>query len=122
LPLLVRAVEYGGLVTLTFAADRDAMPACFAFLAAIAFHHYDSIYREGVGRPAPPWIGLVGGGWEVRLLVAGILAAAGVLEAGLIVAAATLGSVYAAEAAVSWIRAGQAGRRDPTEGSAEALE
>jgi Family of unknown function (DUF5941) len=121
-PPLVRAVEYGGLVALTAGADRDAMPACFAFLAVFAFHHYDAVYREVVGRPVPRWVGFVGGGWEVRLLVAGVLAAAGALEVGLVVAAAGLGTVYAAEAVASWIRAGRAGRRDPSEGSAEALE
>jgi hypothetical protein len=104
-PPLLRATEYGGLVAITAAAEPDALPACFAFLAAIAFHHYDVLYgvRSGRGLP-PPWVDAIGGGWELRLVGAGILAAAGTLELGLFVAASALGAVYVGESAARWRR------------------
>ncbi len=122
-PPLVRAFEYGGLIALTAAAEPDALPACFAFLAAIAFHHYDGLRRDGSGRPPPPrLVGLLAGGWELRLVAAGILAALGALEEGLVVGAVALGALFAGEVAASWIRAGRRGRQRPPEAAPGALE
>ena len=104
-PPLVRAVEYGSLVALTTASEPDALPICFALLGVLAFHHYDTAYRmRHQGSPPPAWLGLAGGGWEVRLLVALALALAGGLELGLLVGAVGLGILYALESASSWIR------------------
>jgi hypothetical protein len=104
-PPLVRAVEYGSLVTLTAIAEPGALPICFALLGVLAFHHYDAVYRvRHQGSPPPAWVGLAGGGWEGRLLVACGLALAGALELGLLVCAIGLGVVYALESASSWIR------------------
>ena len=64
------------------------MPLCFALLAVLAFHHYDTVYRLRHQRLAPPaWLRAAGGGWEGRVLVACVLALAGVLGPGLLVAA-----------------------------------
>lgn len=104
-PPLVRALEYGGLIALTASVDQGALPACFGFLAAIAFHHYDTIYRPESSRGTPArLVWALGGGWELRLAAAGILAVAGVLETGLIVGAIVLGALYAGEAAWSCLR------------------
>ena len=104
-PPLVRVVEYGGLIALTLAVAPGGLPECFALLAALAFHHYDTVYRLRHQRVAPPpWIVYLGGGWEVRLLVAGVLAAAGWLEAGMLIAAVVLGAAYVTESALSWRR------------------
>lgn len=122
-PPLVRVLEYGGLIALTASVDRDALPACFAFLAAIAFHHYDAIYRPESSRGAAPrWVSALGG-WELRLAAAGILAATGVLETGLFVGAIVLGALYAGESAWSWRRSrGAVLPAGAPTGDAEALE
>lgn len=107
---LVRALEFGGLIALTAAADPDALPWCFALLAVLAFRLYDTAYRAAAGRGSPPfWVALAGGGWEIRLLAAGALAAAGVLEPGLAVGAIALGALYVGESAASWLWAGAGG-------------
>ena len=84
-PPLVRAIEYGGLIALTAAGDRDALPACFALPGRdrLSPLRHD-LQSAAAGRVAQPrWLALVGGGWELRLVAVGILAAAGVLEPGL---------------------------------------
>jgi hypothetical protein len=104
-PPLVRLLDYGFLFGLTTAVERDAVPICFALLCVLAFHHYDVAYRlrnQGVAPPA--WLLAVGGGWDGRLIVASALALAGVLRVGILVAAAVLGAVYAAESTASWLR------------------
>jgi hypothetical protein len=102
-PPLLRLAEYGLLITLTAVAAPDAMPACFALLGALAFHHYDTVYRLRHQGDAPPrWLRWSGGGWDGRLLVASALAAAGALHAGLIAGAAGLGVLYVTESVRSW--------------------
>lgn len=104
-PPLLRALEYGVLIALTLVFDPDALAACFALLSALAFHHYDIVYRLRHQRARPPrWVEYVGGGWELRLLIAGLLAAVGWLEVGMLVAAIALGAVYVAESVNSWRR------------------
>lgn len=121
-PPLLRALEYGFLVALTALTDPDAMPACFAFLSVLAFHHYDTIYRERHQGTAPPaWVRAVGGGWDGRVVVASLLAAAGVLGPGFLAAAVALAFVYVAESALSWIRSDRPEPR-PVEDEDEALE
>jgi Family of unknown function (DUF5941) len=107
---LVRALEFSGLIALTATAEPDALPWCFALLAVLAFRLYDTAYRASAGRGAQPrWVALAGGGWELRLLAAGALAGAGLLDPGLAIAAIALGALYVGEAAASWLRAGAGG-------------
>ena len=122
-PPLVRALEYGTLIALTAIVEPDALPACFALLGVLAFHHYDTVYRLRHQRVAPPsWVQAVGGGWELRLAVAALLTLAGVLGPGLVVAAIALGPVYLTESAVSWIRFGRERRPLVDEGEDDDLE
>lgn len=112
---LLRAVEYSFLIALTARAEPGAMPLSFAFVAVVALHHYDIVYRLRHQRVAPPeWIALIGGGWEGRLLVASLFALAGILGPALLVATVGLGVVYAVESTASWLRYGRA-RHAPDE-------
>jgi len=98
---LVRGVEYGGVIALVAASESSALPACFAYLAVLAFHHYDLLAGVRTGRDAPaPRVAAAGGGWELRLAAVGILAATGTLGPGLVGGAIGLGLVYVGEAAV----------------------
>ena len=111
IPPLLRVLEYAFLIRLTVLADPEAMPLCFALLSALAFHHYDTVYRlrqQGVAPPA--WTRAIGGGWEGRLVVGALLAALGVLAPGMLVAAVILGAVYATESVLSWMRFARATR------------
>jgi hypothetical protein len=105
LPPMLRALEYGTLIKLTAIADPGAMPACYALLAVLAFHHYDAVYRLRHQRVAPPaWTRVAGGGWDGRLALAAVLALAGVLGPALVAAAIALGVAFVAESITSWLR------------------
>jgi hypothetical protein len=102
---LLRALEYGLLIRITAVADHHALPACYALLGVLAFHHYDTVYRLRHQRVAPPaWLGAAGGGWDGRLLAAYVLAAVGALGVGLTVGAIVLALVFGIESVTSWLR------------------
>ncbi|MGH3023483.1 MAG: DUF5941 domain-containing protein [Gaiellaceae bacterium] len=122
-PPLVRIAEYGGLIALTALSDPDALPFCFAFLGVLAFHHYDTVYRLRLFALGPPaWVRWAGGGWDGRLVVAALLALAGVLGPGLLVASVGLGLVYVGEAAWSWRGLADAQSAAALEDDAEVVE
>ncbi|MFB7632940.1 DUF5941 domain-containing protein [Streptomyces sp. NPDC056149] len=77
-PPFFRAGEY--LTVLVLAARSDAhaaLPAAFGLVAAVAYHHYDTVYRIRGGAGAPPrWLVRATGGHEGRILVVTVLAAA----------------------------------------------
>jgi hypothetical protein len=102
-PPLLRLAEYALLIALTSVAAADAMPACFALLGTLAFHHYDIVYRLRHQGVAPPtWIRLAGGGWDGRLGTASVLAVADVLDIGLVVGAVAFGVMFVGESVASW--------------------
>jgi len=110
-PPLLRAVEYTVLLRLAALAGGTALPVCFGALAALAFHHYDVVYRlRHQGVPPPLWVQFGGGGWETRLLAVYGLAALGLLVPGLAVIASVLGVVFVAESVASWRRFSQVRR------------
>ncbi len=122
-PPLVRALEYSWLVALTAVREPAALPIAFALLCVLAFHHYDTAYRlRHQGLAPPAWLGAVGGGWEGRMLVASLLALAGLLGPGLAVAAVGLAVVYAGESGASWIRFGRGRTAVPWEDDVEDLQ
>jgi Family of unknown function (DUF5941) len=111
-PPLLRVVEYGVLLRIAVLSDHRALPACYALLGALAFHHYDSVYRLRHQKvPPPAWLGLASGGWDGRLVVLFALAAAGALRPALIVAAVALGAVFVTESVVSWLHFARAEAR-----------
>ncbi|MFV0126767.1 DUF5941 domain-containing protein [Streptomyces sp. HMX112] len=76
-PPVLRAAEY--LTVLVLAARSDvphALPAAFGLVAAVAYHHYDTVYRIRGGTGAPPaWLVRTVGGQEGRTLVVAVLTA-----------------------------------------------
>jgi hypothetical protein len=108
---LLRGIEYGTLVALAALYGDDAVPGCFAFLCALAFRHYDAVYRQRhQGTAAAPWIRDLGGGWDGRLVLAYVLLVTGALTAGLYVAAVLLAVASVAESVASWLRFSRAQR------------
>ena len=79
----------------------------FAFLAAVAYHRYDVVYRlRDTGEPAAAWLSLAGLGVDGRLLV--VLAVAAwapdALPGVLVVGAGWLAALYLAESTAGWRR------------------
>ncbi|MFF6832617.1 DUF5941 domain-containing protein [Streptomyces sp. NPDC012438] len=76
-PPLFRAAEYTTVLVLAARSDSPgALPAAFGLVAAVAYHHYDTVYRIRGGTGAPPaWLVRVTGGHEGRTLLVAVLAA-----------------------------------------------
>ncbi|MFD0373419.1 DUF5941 domain-containing protein [Streptomyces sp. NPDC127114] len=76
-PPVFRAAEYVTVLALAAkAGSAQALPAAFGLVAAVAYHHYDTVYRIRGGTGAPPaWLVRTIGGHEGRTLVVTVLAA-----------------------------------------------
>src|SRR5699024_380601 len=107
-PPMLRAAEYGTLLVLALLAEPTeprALPACFLLLAVLAYNHYNITYRLRHQNAAPPrWLRYVGDGWDLRLLVAFALFAAGLLAVGMYVLAGVLAVLHVVETVISWSR------------------
>ncbi|WWQ67882.1 DUF5941 domain-containing protein [Streptomyces sp. Q6] len=110
-PPIFRASEY--LTVLVLAARSEvngALPAAFGLVAAVAYHHYDTVYRIRGGTGAPPhWLVRAIGGHEGRTLVVTILAALFTttdFTVALTVCAVFVALVVLAESIRFWVSAG----------------
>ncbi|MHB9757522.1 DUF5941 domain-containing protein [Streptomyces sp. BYX5S] len=76
-PPVFRAGEYLTILVLAARADvQGALPAAFGLVSAVAYHHYDTVYRIRGNAGAPPhWLVRTIGGHEGRTLVVTVLAA-----------------------------------------------
>jgi len=104
-PPLLRLVEYAGLVWLAALAGPAAVPAAFALIGALAFRHYDLVYRLRHRGVAPPsWLRVLAGGWDGRLLLGLVFLLTGALPAAFFVTTALLGALFVGESALGWAR------------------
>ncbi|MEU6733467.1 DUF5941 domain-containing protein [Streptomyces physcomitrii] len=76
-PPVFRAAEYSAVLILAARAEvNGALPAAFGLVSAVAYHHYDTVYRIRGGTGAPPqWLVRTVGGHEGRILLVTVLAA-----------------------------------------------
>ena len=76
-PPFFRAAEYGTVLALAADADvNGALPAAYGLVAAVAYHHYDTVYRiRGNAGASPRWLVRALGGHEGRTLAVAVLAA-----------------------------------------------
>ncbi|WP_327159013.1 DUF5941 domain-containing protein [Streptomyces tubercidicus] len=104
-PPFFRAGEYVTVLVLAARADvPGALPAAFGLVAAVAYHHYDTVYRICGGTGAPPrWLVRATGGHEGRILVITVLAAA-LSPSGFTIALTALAVVLALLVLVESIR------------------
>ena len=119
-PPVLRALEYSGLIWIAAVAGPSSLPAAFALLCAIAYHHYDIVYgRRHRGRVPPRGLQLLGGGWDGRLLLACAGLLGGALPTGFFVAAAVLAVLFVGASVVEWSRVEQS--RAPDDEEAEVF-
>jgi phosphatidylglycerophosphate synthase len=120
-PPALRVAEYGAI--LWIGAVADVVPAAFALLCAITYRHYDIVYRlRQRGETPPRWLARAAGGWDGRVIVAFVLAAAGAVPAGFHIAAGLLAVVLAAETIHSWLGYGRSLQAPVYEDEEEAAE
>lgn len=106
-PPLLRLFEYAVVLLVVRAIAPDAIPAAFALLFAVAYHHYDALYRVLNGLPPAGAVHAAGLGVEGRLIVILVLAAAGedALSRGLVVTAVALAVVFVVVGTTGGLRA-----------------
>jgi uncharacterized protein DUF5941 len=102
-PPALRAAEYSALIWLAALAGAEHEGAAFALLGALAFRHYDLVYRlRHMAKVPPRWVNELSGGWDGRLIVMCALLLLGALPAAYYVGAAVLGVTFVAESAQAW--------------------
>jgi hypothetical protein len=110
-PSALRIVEYGGLLWIASVAGASSLPAAFALLCAITYHHYDVVYGyRHRGIALPRWAQAAGGGWDGRLLLALILLLAGGLPAGFYVMGVLVAALFIGVTTAQWRHIGRAER------------
>ncbi|GAA0356403.1 hypothetical protein GCM10009530_01920 [Microbispora corallina] len=102
-PPLLRAAEFLTIILLGLAEDTPKW-LLFVLLYIVGYHTYDTVYRTRQSIWPPSWIFLAGLGWEVRLLILGVGAAAGVLTPVTAVLTAYLLVLFSVESVLSWVR------------------
>jgi phosphatidylglycerophosphate synthase len=110
-PPLFRAAEYGTVLVLAAQADvNGALPAAFGLVAAVAYHHYDTVYRIRGDAGAPQaWLVRAIGGHDGRTLLVTVLAAvltASQFKFALTVLAVAVALVVLVESIRFWVSAG----------------
>jgi hypothetical protein len=102
-PPAIRLTEYAGLLWLGAVAGGSGVPAAFALIAALAFRHYDLVYRlRHRGVTPPRWVDLTGLGWEGRLWAGVLLLELGALPAGFFILAGIFAAVFVTESVAGW--------------------
>lgn len=105
-PALLRLIELGVVTLIAAVWFPSAMTVAFWWVAVIAFHHYDVLYRSLQGFATPRWITWWGLGWDGRtilVIIAAVISLAvftGVLSWG----AAVLAILLVVIASVQWLR------------------
>ncbi|TXS54582.1 CDP-alcohol phosphatidyltransferase family protein [Streptomyces sp. uw30] len=110
-PPFFRAAEYGTVLLLAAKAEvNGALPAAFGLVAAVAYHHYDTVYRIRGNAGAPPaWLVRAIGGHEGRTLLVTVLAAvlsASQFSVALTVLAVAVALVVLVESIRFWVSSG----------------
>jgi hypothetical protein len=110
-PPVFRAAEYGTVLVLAAESGvNGVLPAAFGLVAAVAYHHYDTVYRIRGNAGAPPaWLVRAVGGHEGRTLLVTVLAAAltaSQFKAALTVLAVAVALLVLVESIRFWVSAG----------------
>ena len=113
-PPLFRAAEYGTVLVLAADAGvNGALPAAYGLVSAVAYHHYDTVYRIRGDAGAPPRLLVrATGGHEGRTLAVAVLAAvltASGFTVALTALAVAVALVVLAESIRFWVTAHRGG-------------
>jgi hypothetical protein len=106
-PALLRAFELTTIALLVTIGSPGVQPLAFWILFAIAYHHYDTLYRSLQGAMPPRWLTWFGLGWDGRIVVVGVITiglAASLVEAGLTVLLGWWALWFAGVASIQWLR------------------
>ena len=104
-PALLRLLELGVVAIVALLWHPSVTVVAFWWMAVVAFHHYDTLYRAMQGFATPRWLVWLGLGWEGRTAVVLVLAAVGAatLLTGLTWGAWLLAALFVVAASVQWL-------------------
>ncbi|MFG1612556.1 DUF5941 domain-containing protein [Nonomuraea wenchangensis] len=102
-PPLLRGTEFLATIAIGLAADAPKW-LLFVLVYVVGYHTYDTVYRTRQSIWPPAWVFRAGLGWELRLLIIGVGAAAGLVTPVLAVLTAYLFVLFAVESVTSWVR------------------
>jgi hypothetical protein len=102
-PAARRFIELAVVTVVVLAFYPEATVVGFWWMAIVAFHHYDTLYRAMQDSDSPRWITWLGLGWDGRTLVVIVLAALGFVLVGLTWGAWFLGALFVVISSVQWL-------------------
>lgn len=117
-PPILRVIEYAFVAACGFAHGVPPV-LIFLLLGAAAFHHYDLVYRMRQRVWPPPWLSVLGLGWEGRMLVLGVFALADAVTAGFVLLGAYLWGVFGWESLTCWLAVPRTGEPAAEAGTQE---
>lgn len=109
LPAGLRLLELGTVAIIVLVWVPAAVPVAFWWMAVVAFHHYDTLYRALQDTAPPRWLTWLALGWDgrtilvVALALVGALVVTGALAVGLTWAAWVLAAIVVVLASVQWL-------------------
>ncbi|MFC4011578.1 DUF5941 domain-containing protein [Nonomuraea purpurea] len=107
-PPILRLIEYAFVAACGFAHEMH--PALiFLLLGALAFHHYDLVYRLRQRVYPPPWLATAGLGWDGRMMVVSLVALTGWLSGGYLLLALYLWGLFGWESLTCWLAGPRSG-------------
>ncbi|MBP2706071.1 hypothetical protein JOL79_19880 [Microbispora sp. RL4-1S] len=103
-PPVLRITEYGFVASAGF-ARHVWPPLVLVLLGAMAFHHYDTVYRVRQHVYPPPWLASAGLGWDGRMLVLAFGGLLGLMPVAFVLLAAYLWGLFCWESLTCWLAA-----------------
>jgi hypothetical protein len=102
-PAILRFVELGIVALVVLIGYPSAAVAGFWWMAVVAFHHYDTLYRAMQDHDSPRWLTWLGLGWEGRSIVIAVLALTAAVTTGLTWGAWALAALFVVISSVQWL-------------------
>ncbi|MEV0233255.1 DUF5941 domain-containing protein [Nonomuraea sp. NPDC050786] len=107
-PPILRVIEYTFVAACGFAHGMHPV-LIFMLLGALAFHHYDLVYRLRQRVYPPPWLATFGLGWDGRMMAVSLIALSGWLATGYVLLALYLWGLFGWESLTCWLAAPRPG-------------
>ncbi|MEV2266904.1 DUF5941 domain-containing protein [Nonomuraea africana] len=107
-PPILRMTEYVFVAAVCFGHDLHPV-LIFALLGAMAFHHYDLVYRIRQRVYPPPWLATAGLGWDGRMLAVAVGVIIGQMTAMCVLLAVYLWCLFGWESLTCWLAAPRSG-------------
>ncbi|MFF5108752.1 DUF5941 domain-containing protein [Streptosporangium sp. NPDC000509] len=103
-PPILRLTEYGFVASVGFAHDVPPW-LIFMLLGAMAFHHYDVVYRLRQRVYPPAWLATSGLGWDGRMLLIALGGLAGQVTLMFALLSLYLWCLFSWESVTCWLAA-----------------